>query len=102
MREARSWQEGRFSLHTDLLLEATGTCPDKLTPAEPKQSSPSRKISKRKNASSSFFLIKYLPSPESQKNPSLQGCYRRDLSQHAPNTELTLPGTAACTTSLSS
>lgn len=42
---------------------------DKPTTAEPKQSSPSRKISKRENATSSFFLIKCLHSPQSQEEP---------------------------------
>lgn len=41
----------------------------KLTTAEPKQSSPSKKISERENATSSFFLIKCLHSPQSQEEP---------------------------------
>ena len=48
MREACGWQEGHFSLHPDLLLVGdTETCPDKLTTAKPKQSSPGKLLRER-------------------------------------------------------
>lgn len=70
MRDACGWQEGRFNLHPDLLLlKLQKPAADKLTTAEPKHSCPSRTISKRENATFSFFLIKCLHNPQSQEEP---------------------------------